>query len=119
MQNKKYVNILMVSGILLLFIILFFDVHCIFKTIFHIPCISCGLTRGILSILKLDFISALKYNVLSIPIFIMILVFYVIYFISIIFKKDYVFKLYDVICKYYYILIIILVLGWLINLFIM
>ena len=116
MQNKKYINILMISGIFILFIIFFFDVHCIFKTVFQIPCISCGLTRAFKCILKLDFITATKYNVLSIPLFIMITTFYITYFISIIFKKDYIYKLYNLLCKYYNVLIIFLIIGWLINL---
>lgn len=116
MKDKNVIDILAISGIGLPFIVFFFDTKCIFKAIFHIPCISCGLTRGFKSILKLDFVSAYEYNVLSIPLFIMISIFYITYLLSKILKKDYINKLYTYLCKYYYILIIFLVIGWIINL---
>lgn len=39
-----------------------FKVGCIFKAVFHVPCPVCGMTRAYLSLLKLDFKSAMYYN---------------------------------------------------------
>ena len=39
---------------------------CIFKAIFSIDCPGCGVTRGIIALLNLNFIDALNYNPLSI-----------------------------------------------------
>jgi hypothetical protein len=44
-----------------------FDYHCIFKALFHIPCPGCGLTRAFQELLQFNFIGALSYNLLAIP----------------------------------------------------
>ncbi len=118
LENKKVINIIAISGVVLLLILLFFNVKCIFKEIFNIPCISCGLTRGFKSILKLDFINATKYNILSIPLFVLSILFYILYIFSLILKKVYIYKLYNILVKNYKILLIILLNSWLINLLI-
>ncbi|MBQ3021309.1 MAG: DUF2752 domain-containing protein [Bacilli bacterium] len=115
LENKKAINIIAISGIILLLIVYFLDFNCIFKTIFNIPCISCGLTRGFIYILKLDLINAIKMNLLSIPLFITIIIFYVLYFLWILLKKEYIFKYYNYIIKYYKLIIIILIINWIYN----
>ena len=47
----------------------YFRIFCLFKLIFKIPCPGCGMTRAALSVLRLDFLSALYYNplVFSLP----------------------------------------------------
>lgn len=42
----------------------YLDITCVFLKIFGIPCPGCGMTRAFLSLLKLDFYSAAKYNIL-------------------------------------------------------
>ena len=37
-------------------------VGCLMKAVFHVPCPVCGMTRAYLSVLKLDFKSAMYYN---------------------------------------------------------
>ena len=72
MNNKLkeffYFNIILVILIALTYI---FKIRiCIFYNIFKIPCVGCGLSRGVISILNLDIQSALRYNFLSLIIFI-------------------------------------------------
>lgn len=59
--------------IILIIVIIISNIYnfriCLFYNIFKIPCIGCGLTRGILSIIKGKFYLAIKYNFLSIVIF--------------------------------------------------
>lgn len=116
LENKKEVNILVISGILFLLIILFFKPICIFKKIFNIPCITCGMTRAFKCILKLDLINAIKYNILSIPLFIFIIIFFTLYIISIILNKNYIYKFYNYMVKNIRIFIILLIISYIINL---
>ena len=118
MEDKRVIDILAISSIFLLFIVFFFDIQCIFKSIFHIPCVSCGLTRAFKCILKLDFINAIKYNILSIPLFILLLIFFILYIHNIFFKNNYIYKLYNVFSKHYYIVLSIFFISWIINLII-
>ena len=55
----------------------YLDITCVFLKIFGIPCPGCGMTRAALSLLKLDFYNAAKYNIL---IFFMSYVFMYIFF---------------------------------------
>lgn len=48
---------------------------CVFKKYLNINCPGCGLTRAFKSILSFDLITATKYNVLSIPLFICMIIF--------------------------------------------
>ena len=64
-KNKKI-------GLLLLLISYFsiayavmnhFGIPCVFLSLFDIPCPGCGMTRAFFSVLRFDFLQALKYNV--------------------------------------------------------
>ena len=40
-----------------------FGISCVFLSLFDIPCPGCGMTRALFSVLRFDYIQALKYNV--------------------------------------------------------
>ncbi len=61
---------------------------CPIKLIFDKECFGCGMTRAFISIISFDYISAIKYNVLSIPLFIGIFLYCLVLFIDIIFAKN-------------------------------
>ena len=105
----------MISSIILAIIIFLFEPKCLFKEVFHIPCSICGMTRSFKYILKGNFLLALKSNLLSIPLFISLIVFYISYFFSIIFKKNYIYKMYDRVVKNYKIIILFLLINWVLN----
>lgn len=46
-----------------------FDVSCIVRRMFGIPCPSCGMMRALLSLVKFDFHSYLHYNCFGFPVF--------------------------------------------------
>jgi len=116
---KRFKNIL-----ILLFSILFviiaisgtIKLDCIFKKLFNISCPGCGLTRSIRAILRLDIILSFKYNIFG-PILFIILVIGIIFLIKDIIKnEDKTIKYaYKVLGKYYYIVIICLIISIIIN----
>lgn len=59
-------------GVLYIITKLFNISVCPIKNLFGISCLGCGLTRGFIFILHFDFHSAIKYNILSIPLFLSI-----------------------------------------------
>ena len=116
LENKKTnINILMISGTVLLLIIFLFRPVCIFKNIFNIPCPTCGLTRGFIEILHFDFIESLKYNILSIPIFISIIIFYLLYSVYILLKKEYIIIFVDLYIKNFKLIILLFIISWIVN----
>ena len=113
----------MCAGIVFFCILYVYNKFCSFslcpiKNIFGFSCFGCGLTRGFVAILKLDFKSAVRYNILSIPLFIGILLYCCFLVIDFVYKKEYIEKIERFLTrKYMYIfyLIIIVVVGILNN----
>ncbi len=48
-----------ILAVLLLYV---FEIPCIFKTLFSVPCPACGMTRACFSVLKGDFAAAFEYH---------------------------------------------------------
>ena len=61
---------------------------CPLNNLFGISCFGCGLTRGFIAVLNLDPVSALQFNVLSIPLFFSIFMYCLLAIIDFIFNKD-------------------------------
>lgn len=102
--------------VILCFIVIFvylainskFEMDCIFKNFFGICCPGCGLTRSFRCILNLDFKNAIYYNILGIPLFIIIIICILMLVKDIIYNSNTAIYLFNKIGKKYYILIIIL-----------
>ena len=58
--------------IIFLYTISILPVTCFFKLVTGIYCPACGMTRAFIAILNLNFLDALYFNLLSIPLFIFI-----------------------------------------------
>lgn len=89
---------------------------CIFKKLFNISCPSCGLTRSFRALLRLDIITSFKYNIFG-PILFIIIIIGIIFLIKDIIKNEdktinYTYKILN---KYYYIVIICLIISMIIN----
>ena len=86
---------------------------CPIKNFLGITCLGCGMTRGFISILCLDFKVAFKYNVLSIPLFISIALYFIFSLIDIIADKNYIYIIEKQLSKkyMYFVYIIILIIA--------
>lgn len=104
---------LLVFGILVVFV---FDVNCLFKTVFAIPCPSCGLTRGFRSLFEGNIIAAFNYNILTIPLFLFLVIFLLLFLIDILKKSNYLEKYLNFFIKYYYLIILLIIISFIINL---
>ena len=116
MTKKSKFNTFIFFILIFLGVCVYLKVPCLFKTLFHIPCPGCGLTRGFKALFKLDIIGSFKYNILCIPLFIFI-VYYLYLIVSDLINKDK--KTYERIKlffnKYYIIIIILIILSEIIN----
>lgn len=82
---------------------------CPINRIFGIQCFGCGLTRGFIAILRLDLAAAVRYHVLSIPLFIGILLYSIGCVTDIIFDRNDIEKI-ERYCTKKHMLIILLLL---------
>ena len=61
-SNIKDKIISLASIVAIVVIMYCFEIPCLFKFAFDIPCPGCGMTRAYLSLIKLDFIAALNFH---------------------------------------------------------
>jgi len=115
MKNRVFKITIFIIQISFFLMVLKFNFKCLLKEYLNIECPGCGLTRAFKSMLQLNFIDAFNYNILSIPLFFILLVFNILIIYDIIFNKKISNKLYKLLIKHYYIIIILLILSMLIN----
>ncbi len=109
---------LLILTLLLIAAIIFYIVRfpCLVVTLFDVNCPGCGMTHAIDSLLKLDIIGALKYNLLSVPLVIIVIISVILMIKDIILKKDTYFDLLiKILDKYKWLIIIVIVLNTIIN----
>lgn len=89
---------------------------CVFKKYLNINCPGCGLTRAFKSILSFDLITATKYNVLSIPLFICMIIFIFSIIKDVVLNKETtIVFLNNIFKRHYVILLIIIFITMIIN----
>ena len=90
--------------------------YCIFKRFLGIRCPGCGLTRSFKAIINLDFLTAFKYNILGIPLFIVFLIAVILLIIDII-KNTTILEniLNKILSKYSLIFIFLLFISMVVN----
>lgn len=89
MSRKEYYIIggLILISYLLVFI---FNIRCPYKEMFGIYCAGCGFTRMIISLLKLDFYQAFRFNPAYFIILSLALLYIIYVLICIVLKKKYI-----------------------------
>lgn len=118
MSRLKYLFIILIEGIVYYLItIKNITIPCLFKKIIHIPCPGCGLTRAFKLILKLNLLDAIKYNILSIPLFILLIILNALLIIDIIKDKNMTKQIIFKIFKHYRIIILLLIITEVLNIY--
>lgn len=115
MRNRLIKISILFFEAVLLYVVLNFNIGCFFRNNFGIRCPGCGLTRAFLSIFKFDFVSAFKYNISSIFLFIFLVIFNILLLYDIIFNKNIVWKFIEKIFKYYVLILVLIVVTTIIN----
>lgn len=115
---KKQFIFVMIEGVLFfLFGFFHFTFPCVFKTIFHIPCPGCGMTRAFLKILHFQFLESFQYNILSLPLFFLICMINILIVIDFIYHRNYFSKMIHRIENNWFLLLFLVVLSELVNLY--
>lgn len=83
---------------------------CPIKNLFGISCFGCGLTRGFIEILHFRFKSATICNVMSVPLFFGILLYFILAVADIFYDKNYIEKIEKQLAKKYMYFIYLLIL---------
>ena len=116
-KNKILIIFLFLGLILIFFIYLKFNIPCLFKKTFHIPCPACGMTRAIKSIMNFNIYKSFSYNILTFPLIIIIFLLFITTIIDLLYNKHYLNKIINTITKNYHIIIILLIISWIINIY--
>lgn len=113
--NKALVLGLYVVLILIFLFLLNIKFICPFKYLFNIPCMFCGMTRAFRCIIHFNIIESFSYNILALPLFLVLIFIFVICLYDLIFDKNILKKVFDIIIKYYYVIIVLFLISWIIN----
>lgn len=60
-------GIVILAILLYLFLLNYFSIGCPIRSLTGIPCPTCGVTRALLSLLRLDFAGYFRYNPMAVP----------------------------------------------------
>ena len=116
---KRIRSLLIALIIMILFLFLWFvRPNCIFKDLIGIPCPACGLTRAFENIFCGNFINSFDYNILGFPLFIFGVAGVVLLIYDLV-KNDNLLERFLLTCfnKYYWLIIIMLILSMGINVY--
>lgn len=118
MKKLLYLLIIVLEGIVYyLMNIVRITIPCFFKLVFKTPCPACGLTRSFHSIFHFDLISAIHYNILIIPIVILLLIINSLLILDIIKNKDLTKNFVLSVSNHYKIIITLLLISEVINIY--
>lgn len=114
-NNKRLIIFFILLSIFFIMILFNTSFPCLFNKITSLKCPGCGLTRSFLAILKLDFKTSIYYNILGIPLFIILISTYLLLIFDLIKKSNYLLKFWNYLTKKYKIIIVLLIISFIIN----
>lgn len=116
-MKTKYHYLLL--GVIICFLVLFLNSNipfeCLFRKYLNIKCGTCGLTRGFIAVLQLDFLAATKYNLFTIPLFFSLIVYFLISLFDIVTRRHYINYFYNFVYKSKYIILICYTINFIYN----
>ena len=113
---KKYFILIIPSIIILLLLFTkVFNCPCLIKKILGIRCPSCGLTRAMRCLFQLDILSSMKYNILSVPLILILIIEIFIFLLDKIKQTKYFDNFNTCLIKNYKVIIFILLISMSIN----
>jgi len=115
MKNRILKISIIILELLFIIVVLNINIGCFFRNTFGIRCPGCGLTRAFFSILNLNFIDAFKYNIISIPLFIIIVIINLLLVYDIIFNENNVLNFTKKISKYYKLILLLILITFIVN----
>jgi hypothetical protein len=71
---KKALILVFFLSLLFALALFIYQFGCVFRQLTHIPCPTCGMSRAIISLMKLDFASYFYYNAFALPVLFSIIV---------------------------------------------
>lgn len=116
-MNRKSKKFVIITEILLflLVIVFHFKPSCIIKSITHIPCPGCGMTRAFKLIIKGKLLQALSQNIISVPLFISIIIVNICLIMDIINSKRHTEKIINILLNRKYIILALLLISEIYN----
>lgn len=114
-ENKRLIVFFLLLSIFLFLILFGLNFNCPIKSLFHISCPGCGLTRSIRSLLEFKIEKSLYYNILGIPLFLFFITCYLLIGIDIIKKRNYLSSFLTKLSSHYKLIIILLIITFILN----
>ena len=119
MTKKKKILILVLYLILALIFLfcVFFQIPCLSKVLFHIPCPACGIGRATILILQFKFLESFSYSILAQPTLLLLLFCFIINLYDLFKNQDNLSKFWQKFSKHYFLIIIYLIISWIVNIY--
>lgn len=118
-MKRNFLVIFLTSEILGVVLLKMNMIHlsCFFKMVFHFPCPGCGLTRAFVELLNFNFIKAIYYNILVIPITLFLIIINILIVFDIVNYKNCVLRFLKLLISKWYVLFILLVVTEILNIY--
>lgn len=118
-MNRFYKTLILLIEFIFTYLIFIksYSFPCIYKQLFNTPCFACGLTRSFKALINLNILDSFKYNLLGLPIFILLVIINVLLVIDIIKNSKETNNFFKRLGKYYLVILIIIIINTFINIF--